>query len=377
MLIAQYAQCEQISALQNEISANNSISRQILENQLKEIKHQELLRYYKSLAYAMKEAVGCIEAEKDIVFKCFLYELYSEAIINNIREAKSNLEEISDKEYCNGIEMTMQVICNTYSLYKNEYAKSDFSRLLESQSSYQEQQNKLAEKRRTSFIRRAKMEKELSAIKPKPKKSANRGCGIIILFALSIFGLLLMLASVFTDISVLPIFFILFFLPFFIPLIKLRKKDKKWKENYSQYINNIESQKKELLEKLNDINVEIEKEEALLKASLYIQAKNAILLAYPHWEDTIAQIDSYIPKIETLESRPPKLYKDLYEVAKFIVKAQTVNTSMVQRHFCWGYNRAGKCLNKLSEIGIIKDNKVLIQNEEELKKYWESVKEAI
>ena len=377
MLIAQYAQCEQISALQKEISANNSISRQILENQLKEIKHQELLLYYKSLAYAMKEAVGCIEAEKDIVFKCFLYELYSEAIINNIREAKSNLEEISDKEYCNGIEMTMQAICNTYSLYKNEYAKSDFSRLLESQSSYQEQQNELAEKRRTSFIRRAKMEKELSAIKPKPKKSANRGCGIIILFALSIFGLLLMLASVFTDISVLPIFFILFFLPFFIPLIKLRKKDKKWKENYSQYINNIESQKKELLEKLNDINVEIEKEEALLKTSLYIQAKNAILLAYPHWEDTIAQIDSYIPKIETLESRPPKLYKDLYEVAKFIVKAQTVNTSMVQRHFCWGYNRAGKCLNKLSEIGIIKDNKVLIQNEEELKKYWESVKEAI
>ena len=36
MLIAQYAQCEQISALQKQISASNSISRQILENQLKE-----------------------------------------------------------------------------------------------------------------------------------------------------------------------------------------------------------------------------------------------------------------------------------------------------------------------------------------------------
>ena len=177
MLIAQYAQCEQISALQKQISASNNISRQILENQLKEIKHQELLRYYKSLAYAMKEAARRIEAEKDMMFKCFLYELYSEPIINNTREAKSNLEEISDKEYCNGIEATMQAIYDTCSLCKNEYDKSDFSRLLKSQSSYQEQQNEFAEKHRTSLVRRAEIEKELSAIKPKPMKNANRGCG--------------------------------------------------------------------------------------------------------------------------------------------------------------------------------------------------------
>lgn len=377
MLIAQYAQCEQISALQKEISANNSISRKILENQLKEIKHQELLRYYKSLAYAMKEAVGYIEAEKDTVFKCFLCELYSEPIIENIREAKSNLEEISDKEYCNGIETTMQAINVTCSLCKDEYNKSDFSRLLESQSSYQAQQNELAEKRRTSFVHRFEIEKELSAIKPEPMKNTNRGCGIIILFVLSTLGVLLMLLSVFTDASMLPILFILFFLPFFIPLIKLRKKDKKWKENYSQYISNIESQKKELLEKLNEIKVEIEKEETLLKTSLYIQTKNAISLAYPHWEDTIACIDSYIPKIEISESRKPRFNKDLYEVASYIVKVQTVSIVMIQRHFSWGYNRVGKYLNKLSEIGITKNNKVPVRNEEELKGYWEFVKESI
>ena len=58
MLIAQYSQCEQISALQKEIAASNSLSRQILNNQLKDIKHKELLAYYKSLAYAMKEAAA-------------------------------------------------------------------------------------------------------------------------------------------------------------------------------------------------------------------------------------------------------------------------------------------------------------------------------
>ena len=359
MLIAQYAQCEQISALQKEISASNNISRQILKNQLKEIKHQELLRYYKSLAYAMKEAAGRIEAEEDIVFKCFLCELYSEPIINNTREAKSNLEEISDKEYCNGIETTMQAICNTYSLYKNEYAKSDFSRLLESQSSYQELQNEVAEKRKTSLIRRTEIEKELSAIKPEPMKNTKRGCGMIILLALFMV-------------------FLPFSIPLIIPLIKLRKKDKKWKENYSQYINKIESQKKELLERLNAIKVEEEKEEALLKSSIYIQTKNSISLAYPHWEEAIVQIDSYIPKMGTLESRNPKLYKDLYEVASYIIKTQTVSTVMIQRHFSWGYTKVSKFLDRLSKIGIIKDNKVLIQNEKDLKKILENtVEESI
>ena len=105
-----------------------------------------------------------------------------------------------------------------------------------------------------------------------------------------------MIVSVFTDISVLPILFILFFLPFIIPLIKLIKRDKRWKENYSEYINDLEAKKKALYEKLNVINLEIGKEENLLKTSQYAQTKNAISLTYPHWEDSMSKIDSYIPK---------------------------------------------------------------------------------
>jgi len=377
MLIAQYAQCEQISALQKEISASNSISRQILENQLKEIKHQELLRYYKSLAYAMREAVEHIEAEKNIMFKYFLYELYSEPIINNTRDAKNNLEDISDKEFCKGIEMQMQAIHNICSLSKEEYDKSDFSRLLELQYSYQEQQNALIRKRRASFIRKFEIEKELSAIKPKPMKSVNRGCGIKVLFVLSILGLLLMILSVFTDISVLPILFILFFLPFIIPLIKLIKRDKKWKENYSEYINDIESKKRVLHEKLDVIKFEIEKEENLLKTSQYAQTKNVISLTCPDWEDTISKIDYYIPKIEISESQRIRRQKDLYEAAKCLIKAQVVSAAIIQRHFSCGYSKANEYLNKLLEMGIVMDNKVQIQSEEELNGYWEIIKDTL
>ena len=48
MLIVQYEQCKQISDLNKEIKQSNAVSIQILENQLKEAKHKETLKYYKS-----------------------------------------------------------------------------------------------------------------------------------------------------------------------------------------------------------------------------------------------------------------------------------------------------------------------------------------
>lgn len=377
MLIAQYAQCEQITMLQKEIAASNSISRLILENQLKEIKYKEQLRYYKSLAYAMREAVEYINVEKDVLFKCFLYELYSELIIENTREAKNNLEDISDKEYCNGIEKILQEIRDTYILSKDRYDKSDFSRLLASQSSYIEQQKELVQKRRFFVIQKLEMEKELLEIKPQPLKNANRGCGIELLFVLSVLGLLLILLSVFTDISVLPSLFLLFFLPFFIPLLKLIKKDKRWKENYSQYIDDIEQKKKRVLENLDVLKAGMEKEENLLQASLYSQMKENISLAYPHWEDAMAIIDSRIPKIEVLESKKIRLRGDLYLVAQCIVRSQEVNVSIIQRRLSCGMRKAEDYLNTLSEIGIIQDNKVQIHSEEVLDGYWKYLKESL
>ena len=140
ILIAQYAQCEQISALQKQIAVSTNISRQILENQLKEIKHKELQRYYKSLAYAMNEATQYIETEDDVIFKCFLYELYSKPIIENTLEAKNNLEEITDKEYCEKIRIRIQAIESIYSSSQHIYTESEFSHLLSAQTIYTEQQ---------------------------------------------------------------------------------------------------------------------------------------------------------------------------------------------------------------------------------------------
>ena len=132
-----------------------------------------------------------------------------------------------------------------------------------------------------------------------------------------------------------------------------------------------------MYEKLNVINFEIEKEENLLKTSQYVQTKNAISLTYPHWEDSLSKIDSYIPKIEISESQKIRRQKDLYEAAKCLIKTQTVSVAIIQRHFSCGYNKANEYLNKLLEVGIVKDNKIQIQSEEALNGYWEIIKDAL
>lgn len=377
ILIAQYAQCEQISSLQKQIAVSNNISRQILENQLKEIKHKELQRYYKSLAYAMNEAAIYIETEGDVIFKCFLYELYSKPIIENTLEAKNNLEEITDKEYCEKIRIRMQAIEDIYSSSQHIYAGSEFSNLLSAQTIYTEQQKATELKRRFFYIQRIGIEKRLSEINPLPLKNSIRGCGIKFFLVLSAFGGLLMLLSIFIDITALPGLFILFFLPFFVPLIILINKDKKWKKNYNQHIYETELKKKDLIEELNSLQKEMKEEESLLKTAQYIQIKNAITLSYPHWEETIFKIDSCIPKIETSGSQNNRFYKNLYNVAKLAIKNQKISTSMIQRYYSWGYIEAGKYFNKLQELNVVKNNKVQIYSEEELNTYWEIIKDSL
>ena len=88
-------------------------------------------------------------------------------------------------------------------------------------------------------------------------------------------------------------------------------------------------------------------------------------------------LHSYIPKIEISESQKIRRQKDLYEAAKFLIKVQTVSVATIQRHFSCGPNKANEYLNKLLEVGIVKDNKIQIQSEEELNTYWEIIKDSL
>ena len=94
ILIAQYAQCEQISKLQNEIAVSNAVLRRILKNQLEDLQHREKQRYYKSLAYNINEAVDIISSEyiqimRQIVVECPYWESRVEGIHSYIPRVDS------------------------------------------------------------------------------------------------------------------------------------------------------------------------------------------------------------------------------------------------------------------------------------------------
>lgn len=376
MLIAQYAQCEKISALQKEISASNTVLKQILENQLAEIKHREMLKYYKTLAYSLKEAVGYIEKETNIIFKCFLYDFYSKLILGNLHEAKNKLEEIADKEYCSSIEATMMSICKFYNKYLLEYKKSYFSDLLPLRSDCEKSRNESIQKCSELFFERIKLKNDLKSISViSIKKNKNKGCGVKILLILSVIGLLLTIFAAFTDISVLPSIFIIFFLPFFIPFIIIKSKNNKNKSKNNLHIDKIENKKNLYIERIDALEEEALKEKKLNAEikSKYEQLKNNISLVCPNWEHTMEMIDTLIPKMID-EKKMIISNSELYEAAKCIIKERRASVGVLNNMFKgnWSirYSKAKLCLSKLTELGIIIDGKLRIKNVGVLDEYW-------
>lgn len=367
LLIAQYAQCEQISTLQKEIKTSNCIAKQILKRQLEEAQHREQQKYYKALAFSMKEAVEHVKTEKDVNFKCFLYELYSKTILENLQEAQNNLEEISDKEYCNKIICSLQKIQQEYLAANNIYSQSLFAKLLIAQISYIKQQNLFKEKNCNYFICKTKIQEEIKTLQEKANKQIHRGCLKKTLIFLSICGLFLMILSIFTDITVLPNLFIIFFLPFFIPLLILIRKERKWKMEKDLLLHKTEQKIEMLIRKINKLDEDIYNDKKLLSESPYIQIKNSISSEYPHWEKTLQKIDVQIPKLKDLNS---KKNQELFVVAQYAIAFSRADSALIQRKFSCSSQKAKSYIEELENIGILKNGIVQIHSKETLTEYW-------
>ena len=337
MLIAQYAQCQQISKLQKELESCSNVSKKILENQIKDIKHQEQLKYYKSLAYAMKEAIEYIAKENNIEFQCFLFELYSPLILENIREAKAVLEEISDKEYCADIEKSLQAIGVVYSTSKSVYENSDFYKIISAKAIYSNQQESLDKKIQELYHKKLEIQKEILAIQPKPYKNKSRVCWIGVLFVISIYILGCLIYSLFSapKMFILSVESFLIFSPIYIVLLWLILNERNWRKNYPEYIKSLQNKKEVLEQELNSIDIEIYKEEDILNTSQYVQLTKSIQQSCPYWEKIVLAISECL-NMNSIEDANPKVsankYDPLFEqVAYLVVQTQQASTSMIQR----------------------------------------------
>jgi len=331
MLIAQYAQSEQISALQKKIQQSNDISRQILENQLKEIQYKEKMKYYKALAYNMDEATSLISKETDPALQVFLGNLFLEPIALNIKESKDNLEDISDKSFCKEIENKISNIKEHINKNGIKYQESEFPNLINWETYYDEKKNNLENCKIETVVQLAKIrDKRAGELKVKPYNNPFRILGIIFLSIL----LLLFILIAFEDLNALIIgSVVLSILLFFI------YKDRKWKKNYPLYLSSMELLKKNDKEKYGAIENEMIQKEAELEAHPYMKTKNIISLQYPNWQEKIESIYSFLPKEEKEQKRRDPLF---FEAVKLVIKHQMVSQSLFQRRFSIKYNRANE-----------------------------------
>lgn len=355
MLTAQYAQCQQMQQLQRQMQANNSMTRQILENQLKEIQHKENLKYYKALAYNIKEAVNVITNTENMVFKSFLNSLFHDVFKLYIQEAKENLEEITDKVFCSEIENALESNLEQSLTVKDEYSKSAFCTLLDSEKDYKDHETQLFEERnKLFFLEQEHLDEKNKMATPKPYKDPNRMGWMVIL------GICSLIFIWIGSILILPTLLI---------ILLLIHKEEKWRKNYPSYLEEFK-QKQEALEfdapfltakkKYDDL-------ETYMKEHPYTKAKNELSLQYPKWEKVLEKIDSCLPK--------QKEKKDslLYKIANSMVSCQSTDIYKIRKKVAIGGLRFYDIAEKLERIGIVdmKAGKVKIQNVELLDEYWE------
>ncbi|MCH5181421.1 MAG: hypothetical protein J1F06_02215 [Prevotellaceae bacterium] len=86
-------------------------------------------------------------------------------------------------------------------------------------------------------------------------------------------------------------------------------------------------------------------------------------------------MEKYIPKEEKVDTQDQFEDPLLEEAARLIVISQNGSTSLIQRKFSIGYNRAGRLMEQLEKIGVVgtahgsKPREVLIPDETTLESY--------
>lgn len=371
MLIAHYAQCEKIGELQQQIKVANSVSRNILKNQLKEIELREEQKFYKGLAFNMNEVYEKISSITDTNLQTFYSNLLLSKILENLKECQDNLDEINDKEYCKKLQNKCNAFLNNITR-RTQHTDSPLNKLLIFEQDYK---NKVAERRillRNKKSELAQYKKRLDTIHKKDilskklKKGFTLGC-IILLCLTFLPGIIAQISNISTK-QVSLIDFSILLAIFLIPLFLLLR--------YYQKINSSETPLKNQQE-INQLTHNITKTENelnyiendnSLETHTFIIAKKIVETEYPNLEKDLSSILRFF----LIKESQKDLYDDLLRrSAELIVNNRQASVALLQRTFSIGYNRANKIMEQLASIGIVEDiddkhREVLIHDKNEL-----------
>lgn len=372
MLGAQYAQCGELQKLQKEMASSTAVSKQLLHIQIEELKRKEKVRYYKDLAFKLNEAIAVIEGVDDINFKTFLMGLFGEAMVFLTKDAISNLEEITDKEYANTLLKRLNAIS---SLTNN----SDYEKTKWYQLSLCKQEFESGEHQKQIFDKNRKLG-ELKSQEFKTNYAGGLGCFTVLNYISLPFAGLMSIAAVgmlFDKESGIDATMLIIVAVIDIIAALIYRKYRSLKSNAEKEKADKESARDAEVQSVKSEIFSIEQDRFLVKDNMdmLLLDLNADL---PGWQSVVDELVGILPH-ENKSSDSKKLDTKFKEVAQYVVSKQEGSTSQIQRAFNLGYNRAAKITDQLEAAGIVGPNQgvhgrqVLIKSEDDLNKVLSSI----
>jgi hypothetical protein len=127
LLESQISQNQRLTELNYQLKEANTINRQILQNQINEIKDKEIQSFHKALLFKCREIIDVIDAIINEDIKIYFMNQYYGQIKDNLTNCKNTLIEFNDKNIANELIGRVEKINNKLNF--TEYLKSDFSSL--------------------------------------------------------------------------------------------------------------------------------------------------------------------------------------------------------------------------------------------------------
>lgn len=300
-LAMQYEQCGQLVALQNQLKAANSTSREILRNQVKELERQEKVRYSKNLIFNMNELVEKLDNIDDDAFYYYVCSVLLTPMIFLSKECLSSLEALQDKGFAKQVLKKIDSLQQKKNYLRGIYIDSCWARYeeLKEKNNSIDADNKI----KKLEITKRTIDEEI--------KRLQKELGGIFSFLIS----------------------------------------KSKKEQYNKTIDDKREQISCICEEIDALNIEKTK-----LSQQYNEAYQQVTISRTGWENEINEMMSFLPKQPSMPKQPSKrksLDVLFEEVAEFVVLNQLCSTSMIQRKFSLGYNRAARIADQLEKEGIV------------------------
>ena len=300
-LVALYAQNEQLSKLNEELTRANRTTEQILRNQIKEIEQKEKRRYYKNMTFNLSQALDLLEKEDNDNFRIFASGLFLSPIRDMAKAAVQELEEITDKEYAQNIVKRANTLSNNDKAYSGSYKETPWASLLSAQSKIDDitQQNGDKEKGISQIIAKKEEKQKKKIKKAQEDKKLKKGC-LVLLQGVVFFLVICFFGTIYTHDYDATKGLVILLIPAVLLLVVAFKRYENKKEQNKEKEKKGDSEEIILEKELEDLSDELSalQQEQTRLTTQYNELLQEVTMDCPKWENKLNAIAVFIPHEE-------------------------------------------------------------------------------